>query len=49
MSEKPLRPVRPGPLAEGRATATAVDEFLTGEPSDLPAPVKPRDRGLVLG
>ncbi|MCT2007324.1 glutamate synthase subunit beta [Micrococcus lylae] len=36
-------------IAEGRATATAVDEFLTGEPSDLPAPVKPRDRGLVLG
>jgi glutamate synthase (NADPH) small chain len=36
-------------IAEGRATAKAVDEFLTGEPSDLPAPVTPRDRGLVLG
>ncbi len=36
-------------IAEGRAAARAVDEFLTGEPSDLPAPVAPRDRGLVLG
>lgn len=35
-------------IAEGRAVAKAVDEFLTGEPSDLPAPVAPRERGLVL-
>ena len=34
-------------IAEGRATAAAVDAFLTGSTS-LPAPVKPTDKALAL-
>jgi glutamate synthase (NADPH/NADH) small chain len=33
-------------IAEGRACASAVDDFLSGETS-LPAPIKPTDRPLV--
>jgi glutamate synthase (NADPH/NADH) small chain len=28
-------------IAEGRSAASAVDRFLSGSPSDLPAPVEP--------
>ncbi len=35
-------------IAEGRACAAAVDEFLTGRPSTLPAPVTPHARPLVV-
>ncbi|TNM64580.1 glutamate synthase subunit beta [Streptomyces sp. NP160] len=35
-------------IAEGRACAAAVDEFLTGRPSTLPAPVTPSARPLVV-
>jgi glutamate synthase (NADPH/NADH) small chain len=28
-------------IAEGRSAASAVDRFLSGLPSDLPAPVEP--------
>ena len=34
-------------IAEGRATAAAVDEFLEGSTS-LPAPVKPTDRAIAI-
>jgi glutamate synthase (NADPH) small chain len=34
-------------IAEGRAAASAVDEFLTGS-TTLPAPIKPTDRPLVV-
>lgn len=35
-------------IAEGRATAAAVDAFLLGRPSSLPAPVRATDRPLVV-
>lgn len=34
-------------IAEGRAAAAAVDAFLTGLPSALPAPIQPTDRPLT--
>jgi glutamate synthase (NADPH/NADH) small chain len=34
-------------IAEGRAAAAAVDEFLAGETS-LPRPIAPTDRPLVV-
>ncbi len=34
-------------IAEGRAAAAAVDEFLTGS-TTLPAPIKPTERPLVV-
>ena len=34
-------------IAEGRAVAAAVDRFLEGE-TQLPAPVRPTDRGIGL-
>jgi glutamate synthase (NADPH/NADH) small chain len=34
-------------IAEGRAAASYVDAFLTGDTA-LPAPVKPTDRPLVV-
>ena len=34
-------------IAEGRAAASKVDEFLTGS-TTLPAPVKPTDRPLTV-
>jgi glutamate synthase (NADPH/NADH) small chain len=33
-------------IAEGRACAAAVDQYLSGETS-LPAPIRPTDRPLV--
>ena len=35
-------------IAEGRSCAKAVDEYLTGVPSQLPRPVNPTDRPLVV-
>ena len=35
-------------IAEGRAAAAAVDTYLTGSASTLPAPVKPHERPLVV-
>ena len=35
-------------IAEGRAAASAVDAYLTGATSPLPAPVKPHDRPLTV-
>ncbi|MFV0533861.1 MAG: glutamate synthase subunit beta [Cumulibacter sp.] len=35
-------------IAEGRAAAKGVDEFLTGVPSQLPRPINPGDRPLVV-
>jgi glutamate synthase (NADPH/NADH) small chain len=35
-------------IAEGRACAAAVDTWLTGRPSQLPAPVRPTDRPLSV-
>ncbi|MFP5334205.1 MAG: glutamate synthase subunit beta [Actinomycetes bacterium] len=35
-------------IAEGRACAAAVDEFLTGRPTALPAPIPPSARPLVV-
>jgi glutamate synthase (NADPH) small chain len=35
-------------IAEGRAAAAAVDEYLTGGTTNLPAPVRPTDRPLTV-
>ncbi|WP_225848326.1 glutamate synthase subunit beta [Streptomyces sp. HPF1205] len=35
-------------IAEGRSAARAVDEYLTGVPSALPAPIRPTDRPLAV-
>ncbi|MFI1417931.1 glutamate synthase subunit beta [Streptomyces sp. NPDC020731] len=35
-------------IAEGRAVAAAVDHYLTGAPSRLPAPVAPYDRPMTV-
>ncbi len=35
-------------IAEGRAAAHGVDSWLTGVPSQLPRPVDPKDRALVV-
>ncbi|CAB5240007.1 unannotated protein [freshwater metagenome] len=35
-------------IAEGRSAASAVDAYLTGEPSQLPAPILPTARGLIV-
>jgi glutamate synthase (NADPH/NADH) small chain len=34
-------------IAEGRAAAAAIDEYLEGS-SELPAPVKPTDRPISI-
>ena len=34
-------------IAEGRAAAAAVDRYLEGE-TQLPSPVRPRDRGITI-
>jgi glutamate synthase (NADPH/NADH) small chain len=35
-------------IAEGRAAAAAVDEYLTGGATNLPSPVRPTDRPLTV-
>ncbi|MBM9505567.1 glutamate synthase subunit beta [Actinacidiphila acididurans] len=35
-------------IAEGRSAAKAVDQYLTGIPSALPAPIRPTDRPLTV-
>jgi glutamate synthase (NADPH/NADH) small chain len=35
-------------IAEGRSAAKAVDSYLTGLPSALPAPIRPTDRPLTV-
>ncbi|NGO70680.1 glutamate synthase subunit beta [Streptomyces boncukensis] len=35
-------------IAEGRSVAKAVDRYLTGVPSTLPAPIRPTDRSLAV-
>jgi glutamate synthase (NADPH/NADH) small chain len=35
-------------IAEGRSAARAVDAYLTGLPSQLPAPIRPTDRPLTV-
>jgi glutamate synthase (NADPH/NADH) small chain len=35
-------------IAEGRAVAAAVDHYLTGAPSRLPAPITPDDRPMTV-
>ncbi|GAA2477465.1 glutamate synthase subunit beta [Streptomyces thermolineatus] len=35
-------------IAEGRSAAKAVDAYLTGAPSTLPAPIRPTDRPLTV-
>ncbi|MCH8626794.1 glutamate synthase subunit beta [Arsenicicoccus piscis] len=35
-------------IAEGRSAANGVDAYLTGKPSNLPRPIEPTDRPLVV-
>jgi glutamate synthase (NADPH/NADH) small chain len=35
-------------IAEGRSAAKAVDSYLSGRPSTLPAPIRPTDRPVTV-